>query len=284
MNEALIERGPTAPSDLSPAAFRARALLIVGVAALAVVAVLFFPPIAQSADYHGFADQRAFFGVPNFLNVASNAAFAFVGASGLAVLLARRRPGEAPLIADPTERRAYLVFFAAVAFVAIGSGYYHLAPDTRRLFWDRLPMSVAFMSLFAVTISAWMSRRAGRAFFLPLLFIGAASTLYWHLTEIAGHGDVRLYALVQFYPMLAVPLILALFPAPPYGGARYFVMVMALYAVAKALEILDARIFALGGVVSGHTLKHLVAAAAVYSLVRMLVARRSLAAAPPPAP
>ncbi len=54
--------------------------------------------------------------------------------------------------------------------------------------------------------------------------------------------------------------------------------VVALYAVAKVSELLDAKIFALGQVVSGHALKHLVAAIAAYWILRMLRRRHPLAA------
>ena len=37
--------------------------------------------------------------------------------------------------------------------VAIGSSYYHWKPSNSRLVWDRLPMTVGFMSLVAVVIS-----------------------------------------------------------------------------------------------------------------------------------
>jgi hypothetical protein len=48
----------------------------------------------------------------------------------------------------------------------------------------------------------------------------------------------------------------------------------ALYALAKVLETFDEPIFAAGHIVSGHTLKHLAAAAAGYYILRMLQKRR----------
>lgn len=52
-----------------------------------------------------------------------------------------------------------------------------------------------------------------------------------------------------------------------------FVVVL-LYAVAKAFEALDKQIFALGGIVSGHTLKHLTAAVACFWVLQMLQRRK----------
>jgi hypothetical protein len=44
-----------------------------------------------------------------------------------------------------------------------------------------------------------------------------------------------------------------------------------LYAVGKLAEVGDGPVLALGGLVSGHTLKHLLAAAAAVLIVRWLV-------------
>ena len=60
-----------------------------------------------------------------------------------------------------------------------------------------------------------------------------------------------------------------LYPSPQ-SGTRYIVGGLAVYALSKAFELADAWIFDLGGFVSGHTLKHLVAAAGVWCLVLMV--------------
>jgi hypothetical protein len=38
------------------------------------------------------------------------------------------------------------VLFAGVTLSSLGSSYFHLAPDNARLMWDRLPMTIAFIS------------------------------------------------------------------------------------------------------------------------------------------
>jgi len=77
---------------------------------------------------------------------------------------------------------------------------------------------------------------------------------------------------VQFGSLLVVVLLLWLYPAR-YSGTGYLAAGLAAYAAAKGLEIADRSIFALGHVVSGHTLKHLVAAGGVACLAWMLRAR-----------
>ena len=69
--------------------------------------------------------------------------------------------------------------------------------------------------------------------------------------------------------MLAIPLALALFPHRWIRGVDLLVA-LGWYALAKVFEAFDAPIYALGGVVSGHTLKHLAAAAGAAWLLRVV--------------
>lgn len=252
---------------------RAKVGILAAVAVLAVVIASFVSPIAQDPGYHQFADQRALFGIPNFGDTVSNIGFLIVGALGLGFVLGKR--GRA-MFDGPGEQWPYLVFFAGVAVVGIGSAYYHLDPTTETLFWDRLPMTVAFMALFAAFITDRIHTTAGVVMMLPLLLtIGFGTVVYWHMTEAAGHGDLRPYGLVQFYPMLAIPLVCLLFPGRHTSGRYVFYMVV-WYALAKVCEHFDGDIFALlGGTVSGHTLKHLFAAVATYMVLAMLRAPRA---------
>jgi hypothetical protein len=242
--------------------------ILVGVAVLAVAITSFVAPIAQDPAYHQLADRRVLFGIPNFGDTASNIGFLIVGALGMAFVLGER--GRA-LFDAPGERWPYLIFFAGVTLVSLGSAYYHLNPTTETLFWDRLPMTVAFMALFAAFITDRIQTRAGVAVMLPLLLaIGIGSVIYWHVTEAAGHGDLRPYGLVQFYPMLAIPIVCLLFPGRHTTGKHVFYMVL-WYALAKICEHFDGEIYALlGNMVSGHSLKHLAAAVATYMVLAML--------------
>ena len=107
-----------------------------------------------------------------------------------------------------------------------------------------------------------------------MILLGLYSVLYWHWSELAGEGDVRLYLLVQFCPVIVVPFIVCMFP-PRHGQARQFVLVWALFAVAKICELFDAQIYVLTGFWSGHTLKHLIAAVATYCLFHGLRQRQT---------
>jgi hypothetical protein len=241
---------------------RVAGLLALGVAVL-VVAVL-LPPISQDPAYHGFADSRAFLGVPNFGDVASNIPFFLVGILGL-VFLAKARAGPADPLAP-----AFFTYFVGVGLVAFGSAYYHYEPNNETLFWDRLPMSIAFMALFSAFISDRIHERVGRLLLVPLVVLGVASVVYWHVSEQAGAGDLRFYGVVQFFPMVALPLICVLFRPRRLDG-RYVAAMIGFYALAKVFEFFDQATFELlGQAVSGHSLKHLAAAVAAYLVLPML--------------
>lgn len=240
------------------------ALLVV----VAVTAAVFVPPVPQDPSYHHFADARTIFGVPNFWNVLSNAGFVLAGIYGLASV------SDLPARA---LRPAYLTFCIAAIGVALGSSWYHYAPSTSALVWDRLPMSVAFMALFSMVIADRLSWRLGRVLLAPLVLLGIGSVLYWAWTEQQGAGDLRPYALVQFLPMISIPVMLLVCPGSR-DAARWLWGTFAVYAVAKVAEQLDASIYGLLGL-SGHSIKHLLGSVAVGLVVLALLRLR-----PPEAP
>lgn len=247
---------------------RGRIALFAALAAGIVAAVFAcVPPIAQPQWYHDFADRRAWLGVPNFLDVASNALFLIAGAAGLARL-------SNGVFADPRERWPYAVFFAGLVLTGVASGWYHLEPTDARLAGDRLAMTVAFAGFTAAVLTERLGLRCGLAALPALLVAGPAAVLWWAATEAAGAGDLRAWGLVQFTPMLLVPLLLWLMPAR-YTRGGDLLAVLGLYILALALEWLDRSIFELTGSVSGHTLKHLVAALAGYGMLRHLLRRRA---------
>ena len=241
-------------------------LLLVTLAVVMAAVALFLPRIPQPLSYHNFADHRSWLGVPNFGDVVSNVAFAVVGIWGLVVVFdSKTRFG------NRLERWPYAIMFVGLVLTAIGSAYYHLAPNNARLVWDRLPMTIVFMSLVAAMIAERISIHAGLWLMPVLLVIGAVSVLQWRASELRGQGDLRFYAAVQVYSALA--LLGMLLVRPKYTRSSDFAVVVGLYVLAKILETADRQVFTLGHIVSGHTLKHLAAAAASYWILRMLEKR-----------
>ena len=238
--------------------WREAVLLLVLVAPIALL--LAGDPIAQDARLHRYADGRSFLGVPNFFDVASNLAFLLVGLAGL--FTGAWRSGAS---------RSWLAAFLGTALVCFGSGYYHWAPDSERLVWDRLPMTLAFMGLFVALLSEHMGERLERVLLAPALIAGIASVLWWRYTD-----DLRLYIWVQLAPFLAILVVLFAF-AGRYTHRAYLLHGLALYALAKISEAYDGEIYSLTArALSGHTLKHLLAACAVLMIYLMLVRRAPL--------
>ena len=229
------------------------ALIILMAASLA--GLLLLPPIAQDQNYHQFADQRKLLGIPNFWNVFSNLPFIAVGVAGLRQFY--RQPATA-------------VLFSGMILTGFGSAYYHLSPSDATLFWDRLPMTICFAAVLSAAIEERVDERAGTFMLWPLLAVGIASVLLWRWS-----GDLRLYAWAQFFPLLALIVVLQLF-GPKYTGARYWLAAAALYALAKLFEFYDDGIFSAGALLSGHTLKHLAAAAACFAVLRLFQNRQPI--------
>ena len=247
---------------------KASVLFLITLLALSGV-FIFVEPIPQWPEYHDFADDRVFLGIANTHNVLSNLGFLIVGTWGLLFVLSRT--GRA---ATGRLGAMYLVFFVGVLLTALGSAYYHHQPDNLTLVWDRLPMTVMFMGLFAAIMGELISPRAAMGLLLPLLVVGVASVLWWAWTESIGAGDLRFYGLVQFQPLVLIPLMLVTYPAPRQFVA-FLVALAVLYSLAKLCELFDHQIYqALGGVLAGHALKHLLGAVATACVLIMLHRRR----------
>jgi len=202
-------------------------------------------------------------------DVLSNLGFVAAGIAGVAAIL-----GGAVSFADRRERGPWLAFFGSVALVGPCSAWYHLSPANGSLVWDRLPMAAAFAALLVAALTERAGVAASRLL-VPLVVASVSTVLYWGATELTGGGDLRPYAFAQFYPLVAIPLLLALFPQR-YTCSAFWVGGLGLYGIAKVAEAGDAFLFGSLGVVSGHTLKHLLAAAGVALLAWMLRARRAV--------
>lgn len=234
---------------------------------VAVVVTILAPSIPQDTLYHQFADRRELWGISNFWNVVTNVPFLILGLIGTGILLFGKYRHESHDL-----QSAYLTFFVGVSLVALGSGYYHLDPSSEALVWDRLPMTVAFMALCSIVAGERLSVCLGTRLLWPLVFMGILSVVYWAYTESLGRGDLRPYALVQFLPGVLIPMILLMFESK-YADNRYYWAMLGCYALAKAAEALDGRIFDLLGQFSGHSLKHVLAALGVFIFGLALLSR-----------
>ncbi|MDP1609422.1 MAG: alkaline phytoceramidase [Sulfuritalea sp.] len=260
--------------------------LPLAVTLLLVAAALFHGPIHQPAGYHDFADQTLRFGVPHFCDVTSNLGFALAAFWGWVRL--------APNDAHPALRHGwagYRLFLIGLFLTALGSSWYHLAPDNASLVWDRLPIALACAGLLAGVLGD-VRGRDSRGLVNWLALAAVASVAWWVFTDLSGQGDLRPYLLLQVLPILLIPLWQWLYKAP--GADRLaFGAALAIYVLAKFAELYDHEIAAVLGPVTGHTLKHLLATGAAALIVGRLVGRlegqmqprlTACAAACPPVP
>lgn len=237
------------------------------VIALAGMALLVYGPIPQAPNYHAFADTRAMWGIPNAGDVLSNIGFALAGLWGLAVV-SRGEHRERLMRQLPS----LWVFAAAVFLTAFGSGYYHLAPGNERLVWDRLPISLACAGVLAAAYLRTHETTLTLTIPAVLSIFGVASVFWWSATEARGMGDLRPYILLQGAPLVLVPLWQWRARSPRPERIDFGIAVL-LYVFAKLAELNDRAIFEALGLVSGHTIKHLLAGVASVFILRSLVGR-----------
>ena len=230
----------------------------------------FIEPVPQDPRYHNFGDSRKFLGIPNALDVLSNIPLIIVGLIGI-VTTGKMLQNKA----FSTSVFQYLIFFLGVFLTGFGSLYYHYAPSNETLIWDRFPITILTIGFFCSVISELISPKASLVLVFPFLIVGIGSVFHWNYTEQHGCGDLRLYGVVQFLPLILIALILLMYQFPA-NYLPYIIALTVFYALSRLTETFDHEIFETLRLISGHTLKHLFAAAAAYCVLRMLQKRVEL--------
>jgi hypothetical protein len=223
-------------------------------------------PMPQWQSYHNFADRRSFAGIPRAFDVLSNLAFLIPGLLGLYYLVQPNAKF------DRGVRAAYTGLFVGLMLTSLGSAYYHLAPDNQRLIFDRLPMTIAMAGCIAIILIDRFGPQT--LWVLPVMMAtGLGTVLYWAVSEEHGQGDLRWYGLYQGLTVIGAAALLLFFPSRACAAlnpTRALVIALAGNVAAKVFEFLDWPIYSVGGIVSGHTLKHLSAGLAFLPLVLLI--------------
>jgi hypothetical protein len=232
------------------------ALLLV----IAIIGLVFGVFIAQHSDYHAFADQRSLLNLPFAADVLSNLPFAFVGAFGLALMAQQNYIAEHKI-----QLRLFSLSFWGLILTAAASSFYHFSPNNFGLSIDRLGMTSAFAGIIGLAVATRVSDRAGLASALAILILAPVSIMHWHQT-----GNLLLWSLLQGGGILAL-ILLALRPTETKSISIQLGWIIALYVLAKVLELSDHQIYEWSQqTISGHSLKHLAAAAAAWPLIQAL--------------
>lgn len=231
-----------------------RLMILVSIVIIAILEVISLPSISQDISYHHFADRRDIFTIPNGSNVISNVLFCISGILGF------RRFSS---IANSPAVFRWRFFFISITLVGVGSAYYHWFPSNDSLFWDRLPMTLAFSSLTVSLFAERLGERTGQVLFVPFIFLSTASIVYWWFTEQLGLGDLRPYILAQYLPLLLTPILLILYPKGFSWDRPYWILFLG-YVIAKGFEWQDFACYNWTYyIISGHTLKHIIGAVAI---------------------
>lgn len=224
-------------------------LSLLGLLSLSVLFCL--EPIIQNEDYHNFSDRETILGIPHFWNAISNLPFLIAGLYGILKFKHLKKINQ-----------QFIIFFLGITLVSLGSGYYHLCPNSSTLIWDRLPMTVAFTGLMSIMISQFINNSAGEKLLIPLISVGLLSILFW-----VKYNDLRPYVFVQFYPLIAIPILLILFKKPNQNTNGYWLL-LAAYILAKLFETFDYEIHETLHFISGHSLKHIAAGLGVFLWIK----------------
>tara|TARA_B100000579_G_scaffold423984_1_gene427825 strand:+ start:3277 stop:4008 length:732 start_codon:yes stop_codon:yes gene_type:complete len=237
--------------------------------AISLLVIIFVPPVSQDQKYHSFVDQRKILGITHFWNVVTNIPFLIIGIIGFFKI---HKPNLTGILPDLI--RAYSAFFMGLVLIGLGSGYYHLNPSNSTLVGDRMAITITFMSFFVLIFGESISTKTASRLLVPLIFLGLASVFYWNISENLGKGDLRFYALVQFLPMILIPVML-LVCGSCLSGRRLINAIILVYGAAKVVEIYDDKIYELIGF-SGHSLKHLIAAFGAFIFLKGLELRKPI--------
>lgn len=302
---------------------------------------------SQSLTYHYHLDTRSYdvlgISIPNFLDVATNLIFVLVGVAGV-IACAICLPSKSSI--STSEKAGWFIFFVGFSLVSLGSAYYHWTPNNWTLVWDRLPMTIGFMSLYYIAQDAYTDSDVTISLTGNLL-LGVLSMVIWfaslflneqkavrvatsRLSQTDGTDSGRVldshnqsevrspimdspmikvnlmgnrdgtgmnrddathaiskssvllqdillpYATIQFYPIIALFVMMVTWPNTAELSVWYLVPTFVLYILAKILEAADLKSnrFYSGtccGKISGHSLKHLSAGLAAISLIVYVV-------------
>jgi Ceramidase len=242
-------------------------LVVIAVLLLSSIIVVFgfLSPIPQDQAYHDFAPsglEKS--NIPNTLNVITNIPFAIIGLYGL-FYCSRFPQFNAPW--------SWRLFFLGIALIAVGSSVYHWNPNSMTLVWDRMPMTIAFMALFTALFSEQTGLDVEKVILIPLVLAGIFSVFYWHYND-----DLRLYGMIQFFPLIALPVIILLMPRK-FNTEHYLFYALICYIAAKIFEANDHETWQWIGY-SGHAIKHLLAGCSAFIILCMVTKRHPVRSTP----
>ena len=191
-------------------------------------------------EYHNFADQRSFLGIPNTMDVISN----------IAILI----PAIYLLQVRKKKSTISNLLILHLVLLSVASSYYHWNPSDETIFWDILMIAVTIM-LVTIIIS-------DTEYGIILYGLGIMSILYWRYT-----GDLRLYILI----LIGVPLYIVFKYHKNSELRNYLIVFVIANILLRLTEHNDHLVYQItGNQISGHTLKHVFAGIMMMSVIKIL--------------
>ena len=237
--------------------------LILSITSIIVIVLLFIfiKPIPQDQEYHHFADNKTILGIASFWNVISNVGFIFAGLYGFMVIAKYR-----------IHSLFNYILFWGILMTGLGSAYYHYHPNNNTLVWDRLPMTIVFTTFFAQIYAWYFSTKTAFVIWGISFIAGIFSVLYWQYTESIYNGDLRLYVLIQYLPILLIIIILSRHYKQNRFLLKPLMYILIFYIIAKLFEHFDQSVYETNNIISGHSLKHI--AASIATLYMVVIVRK----------
>jgi len=171
------------------------------------------------------------------------------------------------------ERVAPTVFFSGVLIQGVVSIWFHIEPNATRLIWDQFPMTFVFMGVFGTLIGDRIQSHTMKAYG-PLLFLASVSAGWWIWTIVNGDGfDLRPYLFAQFFPLLAMLIVLIFFPGR-YTHEKDYWKALLFYSCSEFFGAYDRQTFDILKIISGETIEHILVAGGVWQLLLMFQNRK----------
>lgn len=205
--------------------------------------------------YHHFVDERSFFGTHRFFDTVSNIGFLLVG-----ILFTKEM-----LLKGEKDSNLILVTIGTI-LIFFGSSYYHLLPENSRLLWDRLPISIVFAGVlsYSLQVNNLIKESWKKNFNIGYLIFSIMSVAIWYIGSLTQQNWLAPYVFIQFGGMILLSYIAIKGQNKEFN--KSIMKVLLLYVIAKLFEHYDVQFFELtNGNISGHTIKHMVAALALYA-------------------
>lgn len=235
---------------------RCALVLLVSMTLAAAMGLLAWGPIPMGGQVHQYADERAWLGVRGAANVWVNLAMFAVGAWGWRATRASRWPEQL--------RTPWQLFHLCAMLSAVASGLYHADAGDVLYVLAHVLTATGFVMLTLGMLAERVHSRLGSSAACALVLFGVAVV---GLVVLVGHShpsglDMRPLLLLEIIPLLVIPAGALSLPGRT-TRAFDWIVVLALYALARLMQIGDVLVFDLSGWISGHTLMHVMLTAAV---------------------